>query len=682
VDKFLQPLLAPGSLALLGASPRPDSFGKAMFEMAMSGGFNGRIFAVNPNYDEINGVSCYPTLDAMPAMAEHVVLGLANERIEQGLQQAIDHGAKAATIFADCSDAAMRSRIREMAKQSGILLGGPNAMGFHNLDIGLRVTPFPAPVDIQAGGIAAILQSGSVMGALVHNDTRLRFNLLVSSGSEFNVTAADYLLWAVEQPTTKVVGMFLESVRDPSGLLGALTIARKKNIPVVILKVGRTETSRKMAASHTGAIIGNHSVFRTVMRDAGAHLVDSIDELAASLHLFSQARPVPNGAMASIHDSGGERELLADIADDLDVPLAKLNHDTVERIAAHLEPGLKAENPLDAWGSGKSAEATFESAFQAMMEDQSVAVGLYVLDWREHYYLHEMHTRALIQVAKKTRKPVAAVSNYSLSHDRSLAQRLADHGIPLLKGTREALKACKQLFDHRDFRFEPPIEYQPHGEISKFKQDLAGQHQLTDAAGFELLSAYGIRTPSHVVVHDRVAAAQAAERLGYPVVLKTANPAIAHKSEVHGVRLHLRNESEVKQSYDDIAARLGSEVLVCQMIDGDMEWIIGMINDRDFGPAVMISPGGVMVELLDERVILMAPFDANLVAEKLLKLRATRLLTGYRGRDPLAFDALCETAANLSRLVIDLQQDIKELDINPLLMSDRAAIAVDVLIRT
>ena len=610
-------------------------------------------------------------------------MAVARERLETSLKEAIEHGAQAATIFASTQgDPSLSKRIEALARESGLLLCGPNSMGFHNLDIGLRVTPFPAPKNLVPGGIAAILQSGSVMGALAHNDQRLRFNILVSSGSEYTVSAADYLCWMTDQPSTKVIGLFLETVRDPCRFLQALREAAKRSIPVVMLKVGRTEASRAMAAPHTGAIIGRHEVFEAVAHEHGVHLVDTLDELAATLLIFTQGRAASAGAIASIHDSGGERELLADLAADLDVPLAQLSSFTIARIAPLLEPGLTPENPLDAWGSGKDAEKTFQQALSAMMNDANVAAGLYVLDWRENYYLHEMHERIIIKAAQATSKPLLAVSNYSLTVNSSLAYRLANHGISLLEGTRESLLAVKHLLAQRDTGCRTRPTHTPHPMSTAFQTDMATRKWLDEVFGYQLLSAYGLSTPVHAQVRDCKQAVQAADRIGYPVVLKTAAPGIVHKTEVQGVHLNLEDANAVSGAYEDISHRLGPDVLVCEMAKGGAEWMIGIIKDIDFGPAVMIAPGGIMVELLSKKVVLLAPFTATEAAIELKKLRASKLLTGFRGQPALAFDALCEAVAAVSRIAMDFQECISEMDINPIIISETGATAVDIMIKS
>lgn len=668
----LDPLLAPRSVALVGASIVPDSFGQALLDMAESGGFTGKVYPVNPRYTGKDPRFAGRLCD-LPSRVDHAVLGVANERLENAMQQAAEVGVKAVTVFADGKPQGLPEKVREIAREAGIMICGPNSMGFHNLDIGLRVSPFPAPKNLSAGGICAILQSGSVMGALAHNDRRLRFNMLVSPGSEYNVTAAEYMDWALSQPSTRVIGMFLETVRDPEAFLAALERADAQSIPVVILKVGRTELSRKMAMSHTGALVGNHAVFEAAMKRRGVHLTDTVDELATTLQLFSLNKPAAPGRIASLHDSGGERELLVDSATSLGLDLAKFSPKTVKRIEPFLEPGVVAENPLDAWATGKNAERTFLEAARAMMDDEDVGVGLYVLDWRQDYYLHDMHARVLTQASRETDKPLVGMSNYSLTVNHDLASKLADDGVALLEGTEEALKAIRHLLAHRDRVARPKLVTTER----KIGQILPGE-----AAGFHLLASYGISVPDHALAFTEDDAALAADRIGYPVAMKTAAPGIAHKTEAGGVILNIQDEDDLRFAYQDLKHRLGDAVLVVQMVAGKGEWCLGIVNDPDFGPAVMIGPGGVLIELLPERAVLMAPFTEAEAKDAILALEASKLLTGYRGQKPLALDALAKTAARLSRLAHDTRGSVEELDINPLLISETEAVAVDVLIQT
>ncbi|MEM8836649.1 MAG: acetate--CoA ligase family protein [Pseudomonadota bacterium] len=683
----LDALFRPNSVALIGASTREGSYGRSLFDMATGGGFTGRIYPVNPTYSDFKGHRFYPAISEIPEQCDLAVLSVATDRVVEAVEAAIAARVRALAIFAQVPDHAMRDRIADIVEKAGIPVCGPNSMGFHNIPAGLRITPFPAPLNLTPGGIAIIAQSGSIMGALAHNDRRLRFSQIVSTGSETVTTAADFLAWILQQETTRVVGMFLETVRDPARFVACLEDAAEKDIPIVILKVGRTEASARMAVSHTGALVGNHDVFEATAKRYGAHLVETVDEMAAVLMLFSTGRRIPQegrterSGIASIHDSGGERELIADLATDLNIPFAKLSDDTLKEIADHLEPGLEADNPLDAWGVGLNAIESFLGASNAMMADSDVLAGLYVLNWRDHYYLHEIHERVLCDAVSATDKPLVAVTNYSMTTDAVLAERFAERGIPLIKGMREALVALRALLDHKKPAPRPDTDTGSR-KASHWRARLKTHQWTGEAEGYELLSAFGVDCVRHELVSSADQAIEAAERLGYPVVLKTAEPGVLHKSDEGGVKINLKDQNAVALIYQDLEARFGSSVLVAEMVDAHAEWALGVIFDPDFGPAIMISPGGVLVELFEERVVMMAPFSAEDAAAAINSLKAARLLKGFRGTPPLHGKGLADTASALSQIAWIFQDDLDELEINPVLVGISRAVAVDVLLQT
>ncbi|XDZ66076.1 acetate--CoA ligase family protein [Alphaproteobacteria bacterium LSUCC0684] len=675
----LAPLLAPSSVALLGASLKPDSYGYVLYDMLKSGGYEGAVYPVNPGYvGKSDDAAFYGSMADLPAAPDHTVIAVATERAEAALEAAIRAGTRAATVFADTRDRAMKERIGDMAREAGIPLVGPNSMGLHNLDLKLRITPFPMPLDLKPGGIAAIIQSGSVLGALVNNDRRLRFNTVISTGAEAVTTAADYLKWVIDLPGTRVAGLFLEAVRDPDGFIDALEEAGRRDIPVVILKVGRSAASARMALSHTGAIVGNHEVFRAAVESRGAHLVETLDEMAATLAVFSQGRRAAGDGIATIHDSGGERELIADLAEDLGVPFARLSPQTRAEIQACLEPGMEADNPMDAWGTGYGADMIFTTSFKAMLADKAVAAGLYMMDWRQEYYLHEMHEKVLCSLAHTTTKPVIAASNYALTNNRDMASRMADLNIPLVEGTREALIAVRHLLHHGRGCYPPP-DMPEHPNASAWKKKISASPPGEDAA-LALLRDYGITTPETGIASSSDEAVAAAMRMGFPVVLKTLADGVHHKTEVGGVKIGLETSDAVADAYHDLAGRLSEKVLVARMIRGEAEMALGAVNDTDFGMAVMISAGGTGVELLDDKLILMAPFSAEEVLEKLPSLKIYRLLEGYRGRPRLNIEDFAEMAARFSHLAHDMRAYIASADINPVIISEDRACAVDALI--
>ena len=672
-------LLAPKSIALVGVSDRPESYGHALDHMVTAGGFDGQIMRVNPRLAAQSGGIIAASLSDLSDRPEHVVLSLATSRVEAAVDEALSAGARALTIFSECADPRLRQRIGEKVRASGAALCGPNSMGFHNITLGLRVTPFPAPLDLRAGGIGLIAQSGSILGALMNNDRRLRFSQAVSTGSETVTSAADYLHWMINQPETRVVGMFLETVRDPEGFITAMEAAAARDIPVVILKIGRSTLGARMAISHTGALVGNDAVFRSLVRRLGGHVTSSVDKMAAMLAMFGQGRRATAPGIASIHDSGGERELMADLAEDHGLVYAALSPETKGVIQSVLEPGIVAENPLDAWGTGQGARDTYTRSVAAMMADESVGTGLYVLNWRGNYYLHEMHARALADAFGQTEKPLAAVSNFSLSDDTALAERFANLGIPLISGMQNALAAVRALHDHGPVsRFRVPEP--PHPRAMHWRKALHDRTWIGEAEGYALFSDYGIECPSHAVVRTKEDAIHAARQIVGSVVLKTAQPGLSHKSDLGGVKTGLATSSAVADAFDDLTARFDEDVLVAEMVQPGSEWSLGAINDPDFGPAVRIAPGGVFVDLLDEHVLLMAPFSAEEAAAAISTLQAAKLLSGFRGQPVLAAQSLADAAAALSRLAWDLRETLAEVEINPIIVNGEKATAVDAVI--
>jgi acetate---CoA ligase (ADP-forming) len=685
----LEPLLRPGSIALLGASDKPNSAGRAMVEMSRIDGYAGAVFPVNPGYDAIAGLRCFPSLDALPQRVEHVVLGVGSARLEAALDEAIAHGARAATIFASGHSApahgpSLAERLAAKATSAGLALCGTGSMGFYNRTIGLRIAAFPSPPDLTAGGIVWISQSGSVFSALAHNDRRLGFALAVSSGMETTTTVADYIGWSLRQPETRVIGLFLEGVRDPERLRAALEAAAERAIPVVALKVGRTQRSASMAATHTGALSGNDAAWRALFRSIGVCAVSDLDELAASLQLFEQPRRIGAGALAAMHDSGGERELLVDLAEELRVPFATIGERTKATIAANLEPGLAPENPLDSWGTGKDYVARSAECLTALLDDPATSLAISFSDPRDEYWYATGVADAVRRASRRSGKPVALASNTALTKNAKLAQALRRDGIPLLIGIRPALLAVRNALAHRDAqdrRATPAIDVPDPMPVAAehWRARLSSGRPLLEAEALDLLSAYCLSTPARCVAHTPEEAIAAADRIGYPIALKTAE-GHPHKTDMRGVVLGVPDRDVLARSYADLSGRLGPRVLMQAMAEPGVEIALGAIDDPQFGPFVMIAAGGAMIELIGDTAVALAPFGA-LDADRLLsELKVTRMLRGWRGSPPADRRALSTAIARFSRLAADLAGSYAQIDVNPVIAGPGGAIAVDALV--
>ncbi len=685
----LAPLLAPRSIAVVGASPTSTSVGNQLIVQLRRGGFDGDIYPINPKYDEIEGLACLPSLADLPGPIDHAVLGVGSPRIEAQLALAIEHGARAATILANCymaddGDPPLLDRLRRRAREAGIQICGGNCMGFLNFESKVRVSGYAiGPDDGTPGAVAFISHSGTVFGSTLNCTERLGLNLAGSAGQGNATSAARHIDYALELPRTRVLMLFLETVRDPAGFVAALDKAASRNIPVVVLKVARTEASAAMAVTHSGAIAGSDAAFQAVCERHGAHRVQSMEELFATAALFAQPKRPGPGGLAAILDSGGTREHLVDLADDIGVPFAAINETTRGRLAARLEYGLEPVNPCDAWSTLDDFEATFAECFGALVDDPDTAIGLFFTDLRNGSWLHDVYSRAIQSAAAASPKPVAVVSNNTwVPHDQ-MAAKMVRNGIPVLDGTGAALGAVRHAFDRRDRQArpaaKPPAPPDP-AVIMRWRDRLDDSAPLDEAEGLAMLADFGVPALANRIVESRDGALGAAQAFGYPVVAKTAMQGVLHKSDVGGVKLGLDDAEALGAAYDDLAARLGPRVLIAPMATGGVELALGVTHDPQFGPLVMVGAGGVLVELMDDARFALPPFDADEARRLIEGLRVRRLLDGVRGAPPADVDAVAETVARFSVLAATLGDRLAEVDVNPLIAGASGCMAVDALV--
>lgn len=683
----LDPLLKPASIALIGASPKPDSVGRGMVTAATAGAGTRRLYLVNPSYQEIAGLPCYPDLATLPESVDLAVIGVANQRAEAALRDAAAQGAKAAVLFGSCylpDDTAplLTERLAAIAHAAGMVMCGANCMGFYNLATDLRICGFPPPDWIQPGPLALITHSGTVFSALCHNDRRLRFGLAVSAGQELVTSAADYLDFALAQPEIKCVGLFLETVRDPARFVAALEIARRKRVPVIVLKVGRTATSAAMAASHSGAVTGDHAAYRALFDRHGVIEVDNLDDFANALRFYSSPRSLAPGGLASMHDSGGLRELMVDLAEETGVPFAKIDAVTSAKLAARLDYGLDPINPLDAWGTGHDYEAAFGDLMTALLDDKETALGVLCAETRDNYYLIEAYARAMKMAFAQSSKPIILSTNVGSAGSDVLAACLTADGIPVLSGMASTLRVIGKAMKYRDWLDQPMAETAPPppGMREKWQPRLVSGETLTEAESLSLLADYGVPTIPFALVDDLVGALTAAEKFGDAVVIKTAMPGILHKSDVGGVYLNLRDTAAIRTAYQDLAARLGPQMLVMPMADRGIELAFGGVIDRQFGALAMIGAGGVLIEVLDDRQVALAPIDPATAGRQLEALRLSRLLDGYRGMAAVDRSMIATAFSRFSVMLHDLRDLIAECDLNPVIATAAGCLAVDALV--
>ena len=690
----LDPLLRPRSVAVVGAGARPGSPGNEVLCNLRRGGYAGPLYAVNPGRDSIGDIPCYPSLADLPEVPQHVVFAVSDARLEACFDEAVALGAQAATVFSALVQpgepaGAMAGRIRQKAQAAGLLLHGGNCMGFYDFAGSLWVSAFDSRAHVHPGGAVLLSQSGAGMSGILDCEERLDFLFAASTGQELCLGIEDYLEYVLERPETRVVGLFLETSRQPARFIAALERARQRRIPVVVLKVGRTELAAHLALSHSGALAGSDAVFDAVFRRHGVQRVGDMAQLAATLILFSQPHPLPAGGLATLHDSGGERQLAIDLAYELGVDYPPLAAASIERLQAVLDESLPAVNPLDAWSAGGAdAAQSMEACFSALLADPGIALGAVVHDRAPSGAIYPGYLEYLRGAHRATGKPVCLVANCAGSGSDPLAVTATREGFVVLDGLREFLVAARSVMGYRDFlALEPetPPAATAAATVSRWRsylrEHLPSGGALAEVVAGQLLREFGIAVVAGTAFEGPRVPPQLLRELRFPVVLKTAQPGIAHKSDVGGVVLNLQDARGLGEACSDMSARLGPALMVAPMVTGEgIEMILGVARDRQFGPTVLMGFGGVHAELLSDSIVLLPPFGPAEALRELRRLKMHRLLDAARGREALAVAKFCEMAARLSVLAVELADYICDIDINPVRLMVDDCIGLDALV--
>jgi acyl-CoA synthetase (NDP forming) len=674
----------------MGASERPGSVGLQTMENLLTGSYEGDLYAVNPGYGSVCGVSCFPDLQSLPRTVEHVVLTVGDASIEDALDDVITHGARAATmmsslVLADDEEPLLRDRVSKKIADSGLLVCGANGMGFYHCTAGVWVCGFDTRQNhLRGGNVTLISHSGSGMSGIIDCEERIDFNLAVSTGQELCVSMDQYMDFALEQPETRVIGLFMEAARNPEGLIAAFIKANEKGVPVVALKVGRTELSARLAVSHSGAIAGRDDAYQAVFDRYGVQRVEDMDELTTALIMFAQPHAVTEGGLVAIHDSGGERQLLIDLADSMSVQLAGLEAQTVALLEEKLDPGLPPVNPLDAWGAGGPGyHQIMEDCLAALMSDRNAAMGAVVHDRAPLSAVYPEYFDYMRKGHAASGKPVFLVANRQGTGADPAVVAVTREGFPVLDGLRPFLTGVRCLLNYRDFRSRQPDEEQSVDEslAARWKSRLNSGDTLDEHESSQLLSDFGFPINPARLADSESGLVSAASELGYPLALKTAEPGILHKTDQDGVLLDIEDEEQLLNSYRDMAGRLGSRVMISPMLKfTGVEMVLGMVRDDQFGPLLMMGFGGINVEVIRDVVCAMPPFSAATAYRLLDKLQLRSLLDGLRNRPAVDIGAYCEAAARFSILAACLGEDIDEIDVNPVIVHPGGCVAVDALV--
>jgi len=687
----LERLIAPRSIAVVGASPRAGSFGMRTLENLAQ--YAGEVFPVNAKYESIGALRCYASLAALPQVPDCVVLVVPREGAQGALEDAAAAGAGAAIVFASgygemAHDEAGRAqrRLTDIARAARMPLLGPNCMGLvnHALRAGVTFLSEYARAPRAPGSIAIVSQSGALGYSLAQAwDRGLGIRYFFSCGNSADIDVGDLVAAMAEDPEVRAIACLFEGAASAARLREAGERARRAGKPVVVLKLGTSADGAAAARSHTGSLAGSAVAWRALFERAGFVPVDDFDALLEYAGFFAAAgRPDARGA-AAISGSGGAGVMAADKAAAHGVAMPQPLPATVEKLRAIVPEFGAARNPCDPTAQVLNVPDSFGRCCRALLDDPQYGV-LVVPATVAIAETAKDRVPALARLAREQAKPVALVWLSEWLQGPGAEDYERDERIPVFRSMERCFAAIAAWHAHAERDFAPAPRLAPAGAVKQAQGMLAAAGStLTERAAKRVLAAYGVP-----VVEERLAASAeealaAARAFGYPVVLKGESPAILHKSELGVVKVGIADDKTLRQAYGEIeSAARGHDlrgVLVQPMIAG-VEVIVGVRVDPVVGPVVLVGSGGVLVELLQDSVAALAPVSVAEAKAMLARLKGYKLLTGFRGGAPVNLDALADAIARVSELAADLAGEIAELDVNPLRCGAERVAAVDALI--
>jgi acetate---CoA ligase (ADP-forming) len=657
-------LLSAKSVAIVGASP------KGRWPMGiyrnLKKAYKGKVFLINPNYQEIEKNPCYPNLTALPEVPEELLILIPTRAVLGTLEEAAKLGSKSATIytagFGEGDDPKGKERaqaMKDLCESTGLVICGPNCMGSYSLPEGLWTFPTSTPL-LRKGSVGLIFQSGGSLGNWIKGATErgIGFTYAVSSGNEVSLDLVDYLSFMVDDPGTKVILLMAEGIRRPNEFMVVATQALKQNKPILVVKLGRSEMGKRQAISHTGALAGADEVFDAVCNRLGLIRCPTLEDLTEMTLAFMAGR-YPRGSRAAIVvNSGGMKGLICDHVEELNTNLAQLSDKTKEAVRPLIPAELAVENPLECGVAGFGDEQGFVNIVKLHAEDDGV--DLLAIHGELPRFPEKREATLFKNLAAATDKPILAFarSTYSCTDESRTFQEEA--GIPFLQAIKPTLRALTGLGLYGE-RKRLGVSALPAANGKA--EDLQGEKLNA------LLQSRGIGLPKQALAGTAAEAGARAKEIGFPVALKLIAAEIVHKTESGAVVLGLKSAEEVVAEGQKLLSKtLGKgHLLVQEMVQGT-EVLLGARTDLQYGPFLMVGLGGILVEVLKDVAIRLLPLDEGEARQMLQELRGFKVLQGVRGQGPRDIDALVKAMVGLSDVFAAHRDYLTDMEINPLMV--------------
>jgi acyl-CoA synthetase (NDP forming) len=691
MKKNLHPLLNPKSIAIIGISNDPSRIGGRIYRYLRNHGYKGNVFPINPKYQEIDGIRCYPDVASIPVEADVALVAVPEQLVLSVLVEAGKAKVKAAIIysagFSELGDEGKekQQKLKQLADEYGMSICGPNCVGiigFHN-QTAMSFSQFLDVSKLIPGDIAFISQSGALGGALLNRiqDRSIGISHFVSTGNEAILETSDYIEYFLDDPKTSVIMILMEGIKDGEKFLRVADLALKRGKPIVVMKVGKTEKGGKAASSHTGSMTGSDIVYDAVFKQKGVIRVEEVEDLYLTASTLSKCKPSKGHRVGIITTTGGGGVILSDELVSIGMDIPELSGPTIEGLTNTKASFGTVKNPLDLTAQVVNDPLLFPKSIQTFIQDENldniiVALAMVAGDRSKE------RASYIIEAARSTDKPILTWwASGSLSNPGM--KMLEDSQVPLFTSPNRCVKALHSLVwyatylkkkDDRVMGEVPSVSRENRLRLERLLT--TSSKVLTEDEGKEILAYYGIPIPKEKMGRNFDEVKGAASDIGYPVALKVISPEITHKTETGGLRLNLRNENELANAYDVIMRDVSHHkpnaeirgMLVQEMVPPGREVIIGVIQDPQFGPMIMFGLGGIFVEVLRDYTLRHVPLKELDAWEMIQEIKGYKILEGVRGEKRLDQEAIVRALMAVSHMAQDLKGAFSEIDINPLVV--------------
>ena len=677
----LNKLLKPTSVAVIGASEKEGFGGDVCRNILSYVEDRSHVYFIHPKRDSVFGVPCYKSISDVPENVDLMVICTSQKTVIPLLQEGAKKGVGGAVVFAsgygEVGTAEGKQNEAELiaaAKELDIAVMGPNCAGFVNYIDNVQAFAFITAKRDRKGSVGVVSQSGQLCLSMM-DDPGMRFSYNISAGNGKIVQMEDYMDFLVDDEDTKVVSIYIEGVKNADKFAAVLKKAAEKRKPVVILKAGRSAKGGAIAASHTGSLSGSDASFDAVLKKFGAIRVDDLEELIAMSLMLSTMKRMPEKAtFASMNLSGGETGICADVGSLNGIEYPDFTEETLKKLKEQLPSYASPNNPLDMTASLSYDADLYAGALRTVMDDPNIGmvlIGYTLLLEIADPCIHYMYKgiEKVVQEKGGNCKPIAMIPFAENTRNPEYQEKLFQIGVPVLPPPVYAFKLLRHLADF--------IAYEPETktlELAVGHPKSEETQALSEHESKQELKVYGVPVPDEVIVTSKEEAAQFVKNHPGPLVMKVESADILHKSDVGGVKLNVCGPEAAEKAYEEIMESVTAKrpdahingILTVPMLDAGVEIIIGVNNDPQFGPMIMVGMGGVFVEVFKDVALYPAPLKEEEALEMLKSLKSFKLLNGYRGTEKCDIKALCQTIVAISNYAQANKDVLKELDINPL----------------